>query len=196
MIRCRCQVGILSAALLSTSHAQSPWSITARRPPIGSTKRLAAAGAVVERVHLELGDPVPGTDIDRAVILGGGMGAYDVDIIPGSISRRFGFATWSSRGAGPRDLPRLPASGRSPGRHLCTRPRCRKRPWSRSVSPPAGRQIRSSRRSVRWCMHFTRTPSFAPGCDPSGPHRRFPMPSGWDRPLASSSIRMPTAIRL
>ncbi len=43
---------------------------------------LAAAGADVERVHLELGDPLPGTDIDRAVILGGGMGAYDVDSHP------------------------------------------------------------------------------------------------------------------
>lgn len=40
---------------------------------------LELAGAVVERFHLELGDPVPGTDFDRAVILGGGMGAYDID---------------------------------------------------------------------------------------------------------------------
>lgn len=39
---------------------------------------LNAAGAVVERFHLESGDPVPGTDFDRAVILGGAMGAYDV----------------------------------------------------------------------------------------------------------------------
>jgi GMP synthase (glutamine-hydrolysing) len=39
---------------------------------------LELAGAVVERFHLETGDPVPGTDFDRAVILGGAMGAYDV----------------------------------------------------------------------------------------------------------------------
>lgn len=40
------------------------------------------AGAVVERFHLEEGDPVPGTDFDRAVILGGAMGAYDVERHP------------------------------------------------------------------------------------------------------------------
>ena len=39
---------------------------------------LGQAGAYVERFHLEEGDPVPGTDFDRAVILGGAMGAYDV----------------------------------------------------------------------------------------------------------------------
>lgn len=43
---------------------------------------LTAAGAVVERFHLECGDPVPGTDFDRAVILGGAMGAYDVHLHP------------------------------------------------------------------------------------------------------------------
>jgi len=43
---------------------------------------LDAAGAVVERFHLESGDPVPGTDFDRAVILGGAMGAYDVEQHP------------------------------------------------------------------------------------------------------------------
>lgn len=40
------------------------------------------ADAVVERFHLEAGDPVPGTDFDRAVILGGAMGAYDVHLHP------------------------------------------------------------------------------------------------------------------
>ena len=43
---------------------------------------LDQAGAVVERFHLEGGDPVPGTDFDRAIILGGAMGAYDVDRYP------------------------------------------------------------------------------------------------------------------
>ena len=43
---------------------------------------LDQAGAVVERFHLEEGDPVPGTDFDRAVILGGAMGAYDVHLHP------------------------------------------------------------------------------------------------------------------
>jgi GMP synthase (glutamine-hydrolysing) len=43
---------------------------------------LDAAGAAVERIHLESGEPVPGTDFDRAVILGGAMGAYDVDTHP------------------------------------------------------------------------------------------------------------------
>jgi len=39
---------------------------------------LDLVDAVVERFHLEAGDLVPGTDFDRAVILGGAMGAYDV----------------------------------------------------------------------------------------------------------------------
>jgi len=43
---------------------------------------LDAVGAVVERFHLEAGDPVPGKDFDRAVILGGAMGAYDVHLHP------------------------------------------------------------------------------------------------------------------
>ena len=43
---------------------------------------LNEAGAVVERFHLESGDPVPGTDFDRVVILGGAMGAYDVHLHP------------------------------------------------------------------------------------------------------------------
>ena len=43
---------------------------------------FAQAGAEVERFHLESGDPVPGTGFDRAVILGGAMGAYDVDLHP------------------------------------------------------------------------------------------------------------------
>lgn len=43
---------------------------------------LDEAGAVVERFHLESGDAVPGTDFDRAVILGGAMGAYDVHLHP------------------------------------------------------------------------------------------------------------------
>lgn len=43
---------------------------------------LAQAGAVVEPFHLEEGDSVPGTDFDRAVILGGAMGAYDVHRYP------------------------------------------------------------------------------------------------------------------
>ena len=51
-----------------------------------STERLddafAAAGAVVERFHLESGDGLPGPGFDRAVLLGGGMGAYDVDSHP------------------------------------------------------------------------------------------------------------------
>ncbi len=43
---------------------------------------LNMAGADVERFHLESGDPVPGTGFDRAVILGGAMGAYDVHLHP------------------------------------------------------------------------------------------------------------------
>ena len=43
---------------------------------------LTEVGAVVERFHLETGDPIPGVDFDRAVILGGGMGAYDVHLHP------------------------------------------------------------------------------------------------------------------
>ena len=43
---------------------------------------LKLADAVVERIHLENGDPVPGPGFDRVVILGGAMGAYDVDRHP------------------------------------------------------------------------------------------------------------------
>ncbi len=43
---------------------------------------LKEAGAAVERFHLEEGDPVPDGDFDRAVILGGAMGAYDVHLHP------------------------------------------------------------------------------------------------------------------
>jgi len=43
---------------------------------------LGLADAIVERFHLETDDPVPGTGFDRVVILGGGMGAYDVDRHP------------------------------------------------------------------------------------------------------------------
>lgn len=43
---------------------------------------LDEAGAVVQRFHLEAGDPVPDADFDRAVILGGAMGAYDGHLHP------------------------------------------------------------------------------------------------------------------
>ena len=43
---------------------------------------FAEAGALVERFHLESGDPLPGPGFDRVVILGGAMGAYDVDFHP------------------------------------------------------------------------------------------------------------------
>ena len=43
---------------------------------------LEEVGAVVERFHLEAGDPLPDVDFDRAIILGGAMGAYDVDLYP------------------------------------------------------------------------------------------------------------------
>jgi len=43
---------------------------------------LDEAGAVVERFHLESGDPVPDNGFDRAVILGGAMGTYDVQLHP------------------------------------------------------------------------------------------------------------------
>ena len=43
---------------------------------------LALVDADVERFHLESGDPVPGPGFDRAIILGGSMGAYDIDRHP------------------------------------------------------------------------------------------------------------------
>ncbi len=43
---------------------------------------LQANGAVVERFRLDAGDSMPGTDFDRVVILGGAMGAYDVEAHP------------------------------------------------------------------------------------------------------------------
>jgi GMP synthase (glutamine-hydrolysing) len=43
---------------------------------------LEAAGAEVERFHLELGEPLPGPGFDRVLLLGGAMGAYDVDFHP------------------------------------------------------------------------------------------------------------------
>jgi GMP synthase (glutamine-hydrolysing) len=43
---------------------------------------LALADADVERFHLESGDPVPGPGFDRAILLGGAMGAYDVNLHP------------------------------------------------------------------------------------------------------------------
>ena len=36
----------------------------------------------MERFHVEAGDAMPGTGFDRAIILGGAMGAYDVDLHP------------------------------------------------------------------------------------------------------------------
>ena len=43
---------------------------------------LEAASAEVERFHLELGEPLPGPGFDRVLLLGGAMGAYDVDSHP------------------------------------------------------------------------------------------------------------------
>jgi GMP synthase (glutamine-hydrolysing) len=43
---------------------------------------LREAGASVERFHVEAGDAMPGTGFDRAIILGGAMGANDVDLHP------------------------------------------------------------------------------------------------------------------
>ena len=64
----------------------------------------------VERFHLESGDPVPGTGFDRAVILGGAMGAYDVDSHPWLEAEKDWIRELVGVGRpGSRDLPGLPS---------------------------------------------------------------------------------------
>ena len=107
----RCLVGILSAALLSPFLMRVALVYHCRQTTRRLDDALAEAGALVERFHLESGDPRARAGLrPRRASWAGAMGAYDVDFHPWlEDEKEWIRGPGRVRGPGSRDLPRVPS---------------------------------------------------------------------------------------